>query len=151
MDAQSTVPPGASSNPNENRPEMAAPVSAGEQVVQPAPVSAEQAPSVSGGSSAPQSVAPAVDPMALVMATAADPATTAPTTEATTLLPNLAADVDVIEPEWVDKAQEAIAKHVGDPYGEEEAVEELQEAYLQQRYGLNVHEPGEDTTNTDSA
>jgi hypothetical protein len=40
---------------------------------------------------------------------------------------------------------------MGDPYGEEEAVEELQESYLQQRYGLNVHEPGEDTTNTNSA
>jgi hypothetical protein len=49
--------------------------------------------------------------------------------------------VDVIEPEWVSKAEEAVRTHQGDPYGEEEAVEDLQEDYLQKRYGFSVQDP----------
>jgi hypothetical protein len=49
--------------------------------------------------------------------------------------------VDVIEPEWVDKAEEVVRAHHGDPYGEEEAVEVLQEDYLQKRYGISVADP----------
>src|SRR5947207_1508072 len=55
--------------------------------------------------------------------------------------PSTAGDVDVIEPEWVDKAEDAVRAHQGDPYGEEEAVEDLQRDYLQKRYGLNVADP----------
>ncbi|GAC1372676.1 MAG: hypothetical protein NVSMB39_6950 [Candidatus Saccharimonadales bacterium] len=55
--------------------------------------------------------------------------------------PAAAGDVDVIEPEWVEKAEEVIASHQNDPYGEEEAVEKLQEDYLQKRYGVNVVDP----------
>jgi hypothetical protein len=56
-------------------------------------------------------------------------------------LPTTASDVDVIEPEWVDKAEEVVRLHQGDPYQEEEAIEELQEDYLQKRYGVNVADP----------
>ena len=56
-------------------------------------------------------------------------------------LPAVAGDVDVIEAEWVDKAEAVVQKHLGDPYGEEEAVELLQEDYLKKRYGLDVAEP----------
>jgi hypothetical protein len=55
--------------------------------------------------------------------------------------PAIAGDVDVIETEWVDKAEQVIAAHQGDPYGEEEAIEKLQEDYLQKRYGMNVADP----------
>ena len=58
--------------------------------------------------------------------------------------PAVAADVDVIEPEWVNKAEEAVRTHQGDPYGEEEAVEELQEDYLQKRYGFSVQDPNKE-------
>jgi hypothetical protein len=63
---------------------------------------------------------------------------------ASTPSPSLAGDVDVIEPEWVDKAEAAVREHHGDPYGEEEAIEKLQEDYLQKRYGINVAEPDAD-------
>ncbi len=55
--------------------------------------------------------------------------------------PVVAGDVDVIEPEWVNKAEEQVRLHAGDPHGEEEAIEELQEDYLQKRYGLSVGDP----------
>jgi hypothetical protein len=60
--------------------------------------------------------------------------------------PGSAEDVDVIEPEWVAKAEEVVAKHQGDPYGEEEAIEDLQQDYLQKRYGHNVADPNSDKT-----
>jgi hypothetical protein len=59
-------------------------------------------------------------------------------------LPVVADDVDVIEPEWVAKAEQAVRTHQGDPYGEEEAVEELQEDYLDKRYGFKVADPNSD-------
>lgn len=52
--------------------------------------------------------------------------------------PMIADDVDVIEKEWVDKAQEVVQKTEGDPHAEEEAVEDLQIDYLKKRYGLDV-------------
>jgi hypothetical protein len=55
--------------------------------------------------------------------------------------PSAAGDVDVIEPEWVSKAEHEITQHQGDPYGEEEAIEDLQQDYLKQRYGYNVANP----------
>jgi hypothetical protein len=60
--------------------------------------------------------------------------------------PAVAGDVDVIEPEWVDKAEGVIAAHQGDPYGEEEAIEKLQEDYLQKRYNINVADPNSGVT-----
>lgn len=58
-----------------------------------------------------------------------------------TPVPGTAADQDLIEPEWVAKAEEVVAQHAGDPYGEEEAVEDLQQDYLQKRYGMKVADP----------
>ncbi len=63
---------------------------------------------------------------------------------ATTPTPPTAGDVDVIEPEWVQKAEEVIVAHQGDPYAEEEAIEDLQEDYLQKRYGITVADPNPD-------
>src|SRR4051812_33928739 len=36
------------------------------------------------------------------------------------VVPAVAADVDVVEPEWVDAAEMAIAKNANNPYAEEE-------------------------------
>lgn len=60
--------------------------------------------------------------------------------------PMLAADVDVIEPEWVDKAEQVIKSSQGDPYSEEEAVEDLQRDYLKKRYGHDVKDAGSDSS-----
>jgi hypothetical protein len=65
---------------------------------------------------------------------------------ASTPNPQIAADVDVIEPEWVAKAEQVVQAHAGDPYGEEEAIEELQQDYLQKRYGINVADSDADNT-----
>lgn len=62
-----------------------------------------------------------------------------------TPVPGPADDVDVIEPEWVNKAEEVVAAHQGDPYGEEEAIEDLQRDYLQKRYGHTVGDPDADS------
>lgn len=57
--------------------------------------------------------------------------------------PLTAADVDVIEPEWVKKAEEAVAKNRQDPRAEEAAVEAIQIDYLKKRYNLDV-KPGDE-------
>lgn len=49
-----------------------------------------------------------------------------------------AGDQDVIEPEWVGKAQAIVEQHRQDPHQEEAAVEDLQRDYLKQRYGMDV-------------
>jgi hypothetical protein len=55
--------------------------------------------------------------------------------------PTEAADVDVIEKEWVDQADKIVAQTKHDPYVEEEAVESLQQDYLKKRYGHDVKKP----------
>jgi hypothetical protein len=60
--------------------------------------------------------------------------------------PATADDADVIETEWVDKAEHEIATHQGDPYGEEEAIEDLQQDYLKKRYGYKVSNPNSDSS-----
>jgi hypothetical protein len=55
--------------------------------------------------------------------------------------PALAGDVDVIEPEWVEKAEDVVRQTQGDPYNEEEAIEDLQQDYLLKRYGHEVADP----------
>ena len=56
-------------------------------------------------------------------------------------LPGAAADEDLIEPEWVNKTEQVIAETSGNPYAEEEAIENLQIDYLQKRYGHVVKKP----------
>lgn len=65
------------------------------------------------------------------------PATPPPPPEAT------ANDADVIEPAWVQRAQDIVAKHRDDPHTEEEAVEELQAEYLHKRFNIDVKQPDE--------
>jgi hypothetical protein len=77
-------------------------------------------------------------------AIASQPSSGAPGGAAVT--PSTASDVDVIEPEWVDKAEHEIATHQGDPYGEEEAIEDLQQDYLDKRYGYKVSNPNTDSS-----
>lgn len=50
-------------------------------------------------------------------------------------IPEVAADVDLIEREWVNQAKAAIAKTKDDPYAQEVAFEKLQTEYLKRRRG----------------
>lgn len=57
--------------------------------------------------------------------------------------PATAADDDLIEKEWVEKAKQVIAENRNDPYMQERAVSRLQAAYLQKRYGKTIKLPEE--------
>lgn len=52
--------------------------------------------------------------------------------------PLVAADEDLIEKEWVDKAKEIIEQTKDDPHARTQRVNELQRDYLQKRYGKVV-------------
>jgi len=52
--------------------------------------------------------------------------------------PAVAADDDLIEKEWVDKAKKVIAETKDDPYQRERAVGKLQVEYLRKRYGKEL-------------
>lgn len=61
------------------------------------------------------------------------------TGDATT--PSVAADDDVIEKEWVNKAKKVVSDTKGDPYRQGHEVSKLQADYLQKRYGKQVKIP----------
>jgi len=69
-------------------------------------------------------VTPVVDPVAILTTV-----TDAPIT---------AADEDVIEKEWVDKAKKILLETKDDPHGRTERVNALQKDYLQKRYGKEL-------------
>lgn len=70
--------------------------------------------------------------------TAGDQGATTAAQPAPATLPVTAADVDVIEPAWVQKAEDAVTKYRDDPRAEEDAVEDLQRKYLKARYDLDI-------------
>jgi len=55
--------------------------------------------------------------------------------------PLVAADEDLIEKEWVDKAKKIITDTKHDPYEQEKAVSRLQAQYLKKRYGKELIMP----------
>ena len=57
--------------------------------------------------------------------------------------PAVAADEDLIEREWVEKAKKVIAETKHDPYLQEQAVSKLQADYLQKRYNKIIKIPGD--------
>lgn len=54
--------------------------------------------------------------------------------------PAVAADEDLIEKEWVDRAKKIVADTREDPYSQENAVSKLQKDYLKKRYGRELGE-----------
>jgi len=52
--------------------------------------------------------------------------------------PSTAADDEVIEKEWVDKAKKIISQTKDDPYQQEKQVSKLQADYLKKRYGKDI-------------
>jgi len=59
-------------------------------------------------------------------------------TVATDDLPAVAADEDLIEKEWVDKAKQIISSTDGDPARREREIGRLQADYLKKRYGKEL-------------
>ena len=57
--------------------------------------------------------------------------------------PAEAADVDLIEKEWVEKAKKVVADTKHDPYLQGQQVSKLQADYLQKRYGKTVNLPSD--------
>jgi hypothetical protein len=55
----------------------------------------------------------------------------------------VAADEDLIEKEWVEKAKKVIADTKHDPHLQGEAVSRLQADYLKKRYGKIVKLPSD--------
>lgn len=53
-------------------------------------------------------------------------------------LPSVAADDDLIEKEWVDKAKQILANTKDDPYLREQEISRLQVEYLKKRYGKEL-------------
>lgn len=66
------------------------------------------------------------------------PVPTAPIADDSTANPTIAADDDLIEKEWVDKAKRIIAETKDDPYKREQEVNKLQADYLRKRYGKEL-------------
>ncbi len=64
--------------------------------------------------------------------------TTPQSTDDATSNPTIAADDDLIEKEWVDKAKKIIAETRDDPYRREQEVSKLQADYLRKRYGKEL-------------
>jgi hypothetical protein len=58
-------------------------------------------------------------------------------------LPAVAADDDLIEKEWVDKAKQIISLTKHDPARREKEVGRLQADYLKKRYGKELGAPSE--------
>jgi len=52
--------------------------------------------------------------------------------------PAVAADEEVIEKEWVDKAKKIITETKDDPHKQEQEVSKLQADYLKKRYGKDI-------------
>jgi len=53
-------------------------------------------------------------------------------------VPLVAADEDLIEKEWVDKAKKIVEETKDDPYRREQEVGKLQADYLRKRYGKEL-------------
>lgn len=94
------------------------------------------------GSGAGDTPPPSVPVVPLPLAPAVQ--TVAPPAPAVNDNPLVAADEDLIEKEWVEKAKKVISETKNDPYAQEQAVSRLQADYLNKRYGKVVKLPLEE-------
>jgi hypothetical protein len=61
-------------------------------------------------------------------------------TAATTMLdaPLVAEDLDLIEKEWVRKAKDIVAATLGDPYRQNQKINEMKVDYIKKRYNKDI-------------
>lgn len=74
---------------------------------------------------------PAVLPAPVIIA---EPVANSPASDS----PIVAADEDLIEKEWVDKAKQIITATKDDPYRREQEIKRLQLDYVRKRYGKDI-------------
>lgn len=74
-------------------------------------------------------------PLPVVPAPVADDAVVQPVVDDN---PIAAADDELIEKEWVDKAKRIVKETRSDPYKQEDEVSKLQADYLKKRYGKDI-------------
>ena len=98
------------------------------------PPVASELPSASTVQNAGQPPVPQLTAADVAAAIAAAPMPTAPVIP----VPQVALDQDSIEPEWIDAVDKTIEQTAGNPYAEEEAVENLQIDYMKKRYGKDI-------------
>jgi hypothetical protein len=131
------------------QPESSQPLGGPEQLPMPPTVGGERVPVLPSPEGGIETGAERVEQTAEAQAAAADAAATGapiipvaiPTTQANTPVissPAVAADDDVIEKEWVDKAKEIIKGTADDPHQRTEKVNQLQKDYLKKRYGKEL-------------
>ena len=60
-----------------------------------------------------------------------------------TAAPLVAADEDLIEKEWVDKAKKILAQTRDDPFTREREISKLQIEYIRRRYGREIGDSGD--------
>lgn len=65
-------------------------------------------------------------------------ASAVPTQDDPTVNPVIAADNDVIEKEWVDRAKQIVMSTKDNPYEREREAGKLQADYINKRFGINV-------------
>lgn len=82
-------------------------------------------------------------PVAPVLPSIAPPVVDDSASAHATTSPSTAADDDLIEKEWVEKAKKVIAETKHDPHLQEAEVSKLQADYLQKRYGKTVKLPSD--------
>lgn len=63
---------------------------------------------------------------------------TAPAVAPTLNVPDEAADVDLIEKEWVEKAKQIVEHTIDDPYTQQEELGKIKAEYLKKRYNKDV-------------
>ena len=82
--------------------------------------------------------APALPPLPVVLPTATPAQQVSHDTN-----PTVAADEDLIEKEWVEKAKKVVSDTKHDPYLQGKEVSKLQADYLKKRYGKTVNLPAD--------
>ena len=131
------------SSPQPNSPEQV-PLPTSSVEVPAVPMPAESAPGIAQAGSSTGALPVAVPVDAINPATAGSPASDQSVSLAGAMSsPSVADDVDVIEKEWVDAAEQIVAANANDPRAEEAAVEQLQTDYLKKRYGKDIKPAGE--------
>ncbi|NCU30227.1 hypothetical protein EOL73_01220 [Candidatus Saccharibacteria bacterium] len=82
----------------------------------------------------PTSATPPLPPV-LDTSLVVQPTTSGTQDDNTSMTPSVAADVDLIEKEWVDRAKLIVSETRHDPHEQEVEVGKLQADYLRKRYG----------------
>lgn len=117
-------------NNNERIPVLPTPETGVQQGAERREQAGEARAAVADAAGAAQPAVPAIDDTST---SASDPATSSQSAS-----PIVAADQDVIEKEWVDKAKKIVMETQDDPHKRQVEVSELQKDYLQKRYGKQL-------------